>query len=909
MAEVPKKKLKKAKRAAGPTPAGSPGASPYSPRTPEAAIPVVVEGEDTEESYGMEPVDSAEAESSQDQAEPDRTDPTGEPAPELPVDEVPAQATVPEVPEIAKDPMPVASAEPEEPVGNGEPAPGPSGMEAVQKAAPGEPVPGQAGPEPEPEEAGTAAGRDGTPEGAFAEGAAGSELAPAGEPTDKAAATTYDKWEAEPVEQAAAPAVDPAVPGPRPDEPSPRLAVIADDELLRLKAELARKLLLLESEKERLEELGNQLVSRGEELEGRHKTIDERETALRALDTEMGKKSELIHASSEALGALADEMQARQKNVLATVEEVRSIRLEVDRLHADLAAREQKLAAERTGLAEEQKKVAQLLIEINGRESSLKQGESDFGKKTEELGRARKEAEELDGRLKSHEARIRKKEDEVRSLEQHLLSIEEEIKLCPHCGAVEEFQQLARRGRELGSRGEDIDELNLEIKKARKALKEGFYDTATEHARLAAELLTKKEFESDRRDIVAKIMAAEGLTKMLRDAKSDVNSMQTALTEAWAAFKVDDLKKAEALAEKARREAAVIEQERFQALDALVASNSQLATLKKSGVNVLPAEKKREEAERAMTSGDFRKARMLASETVIMVSEAAQSQDVSTAMSQIKLAEETLEELRSLGLDASEWERTVNRSREFLKKLDFKSAEETARWVRQRSREAGRLYRQALLTIDHGNSVISTYKDMGLIVRKAEELQVEAKSKLRDGDPELATNLAKKAERMVKDISERQKGAQAALRKASGLIRNERKAGKDATRSEKLYDLANHQLELGEYANAMKLASKAVEALTISASTPLELCPTCGDAIPENAPECPGCAERNRRKEQAEEPAPVPGSELAQKTKLGSKSGRKYACPYCGDLFEILVPRRPITITCPWCSYEVSVVE
>ena len=144
---------------------------------------------------------------------------------------------------------------------------------------------------------------------------------------------------------------------------------------------------------------------------------------------------------------------------------------------------------------------------------------------------------------------------------------------------------------------------------------------------------------------------------------------------------------------------------------------------------------------------------------------------------------------------------------------------------------------------------------------------------------------------------------------ANTLIRAERKSGKDATRSEKLYDLAQHQLELGEYANAMKLANKSVEALSAPGAPALELCPTCGEAIPENAPECPSCAERNRKKEPAGQPEPAPGSELAQKTKLGSKGGRKYACPYCGDLFEIMVPRRPITITCPWCSYEVSVVE
>jgi len=886
MPDGQKKKIRKMKRPAGAPAAGAPEGAPSPPRTPEAAIPVVVEGEGGEEPYETDAEDNGEA-----PAEPagdgqDEDSSGTVPAPGPATGEGTGEAPVPEGADNAGIPEPGepgGEAEPVQPTGGGPPAGAPAGTQAVEEAREAQPVGAEGLPEPAAAEAGTPAGRVGAP--------------------------VDERWEAEPVDAAAGLAVGPSVPEPSLEEPSPRLAVMADDELLRLKAELSRKLLELKSEKERLDELGTQLGSLHEELDGRKRTLEEREAAVKAQDTELGKRSELIHASSEALGALADEVHAKQKKVQTTEAEVRSVRDEIEKLRSDLAGREEKLSAERTALAEDQKKVEQMLVDIHSREAALKQGEEDFGRKAEELARARKEAEELDGRLKAHEARIRKKEDENKYLEQHLGSIEEEIRLCPHCGAVEEFHQLARRAEELRGRGEDIEELNIEIKQARRALKEGFLDEATEHAGRAAELLKKKEHESDRREIVAKIMAAEGLSKMLREAKADVNSIALALAEAWAAFKVDDLKKAEAQAEKAKREAGALEQERFQALDALVASNSQLATLKKSGVNVLPAEKKREEAERAMTSGDFRRARMLAAETVVMVSEAAQSQDVSTAMSQIKLAEETIEELRSLGLDASEWERTVNRSREFLKKLDFKSAEETARWVRQKSKEAGRLYRQALLTIDHGNSVLSTYKDMGLVVRKAEELQEEAKSKLRDGDPELATNLAKKAERMVKEISERHKGAQSALRKASSLIRTDRKAGKDATRSEKLYDLAQHQLELGEYANAMKLANKAVEALSATATAALELCPTCGEAIPENAPECPGCADKARRKEQAEQPAPAPGSELAQKTKLGTKGGRKYACPYCGDLFEIMVPRRPITITCPWCSYEVSVVE
>jgi hypothetical protein len=881
MAEPPKKKLKKMKRPAGAPAPGAPEAASSTPRTPEAAIPVVVGGEDEEEYAGPEGAPEGEAQA-------------GETAP-------PSEAS-------DAEPGDGAAAAAEAPAGGAVEAPpeeqrAASGIKDSSGEAPAEAtraVPGA--------EAGTPAGAAGADVASPAEAEGSEGEAPAAPPEGRAAAPE-EKWEAVPVDASAAPEAGPAAAGEPEPELYPRLAVKADDELLRLKAELSRKSLVLDSDKSRLEEMGNQLISRGEELDARRLALDERERSLGERDADLAKKSELMHASSEALGALADEIHAKQKKVQATEAETRALHEELGKMRADLAGREEKLAAERAALSDDRGKVETMVSEINSREASLKQGESDFGRRTEELARARKEAEELDSRLKAHESRIRKKEDELRLHEQHLLSYEEETRLCPHCGSIEEYQELSRRTEELRTRGEDIEEIRLEIRQARKSLNDGFYDTAAEHARRAADLLVKKEHESDRRETVSKIMAAEGLTKMLRDAKADVNPISAALAEAWAAFKADDLRKAAEAAERARRDAAALEQERFQALDALVSSNSQLATLKKSGVNVLPAEKKREEAERAMAAGDFKRARQLAAETVTIVSEAAQSQDVSTAMSQIKLAEETIEELRSLGLDASEWERTVNRSREFLKKLDFKSAEETARWVRQKSKEAGRLYRQALLTIDHGNSVIATYKDMGLIVRKAEELQDEAKAKLRDGDPELATNLAKKAERMVKEISERHKGAQAALRKATGLIRAERKAGKDATRSEKLHDLAQHQQELGEYANAMKLANKAVEALSSTGAVALELCPTCGEAIPENAPECPSCAERNRKKEQAERPAPPEGQDLAQKTKLGAKGGRKYACPYCGDLFEIMVPRRPITITCPWCSYEVSVVE
>ena len=691
------------------------------------------------------------------------------------------------------------------------------------------------------------------------------------------------------------------------EEEQPLHAFAADDELQRLKADFSRKLFQLELDKERLQEIGNELATRGDDLENQVREIAAREEALRKQDAEIAKKGELVNASSEALSVLEEDLRAKEKKVQSSEDEVRRLRQEFDALQAELSTREQKVMCERSEMDGTHKKVEVMLSEISSREAALKQGESDSAKKMEQLALVRKEAEELDARLRAQDGRLRKKEDELKALEQHLLSIEEEVRLCPHCNAVEEFHHLALRSDELRSRGEDTGELNLEIKSARMALREGLYDSSTDHARRAAELLRAKELESERRNVVAKVMATEGLMKMLRDAKADVTSIQNAVTEAWVAFKVDQLQKAETLADRGRREAMALEQERFQALDELVRSNSQLEALKKSGVNVQAAEKRREEAERAMAAGDFRRARIIASETVVMASEAAQSQDVATAMSQIKLAEETLEELRALGLDASEWDRTVNRSREFLKKLDFKSAEETARWVRQKAREEARMYRQALLTLDHCNSILMTYKDMGLMVRKAEDLHEEAKAKLREGDPELALNLAKKAEKMVREISERQKGAQTALKKASNLIRGERKSGKDITKSEKLYDLAQHQLELGEYANAMKLANKSVEALSGSSATALELCPTCGEAIPENAPDCPSCAERNRRKER--EQAVAPKDELARRTRLGVKGGRKYACPYCGDLFEISVPGRPITITCPWCGYEVSVVE
>lgn len=70
-----------------------------------------------------------------------------------------------------------------------------------------------------------------------------------------------------------------------------------------------------------------------------------------------------------------------------------------------------------------------------------------------------------------------------------------------------------------------------------------------------------------------------------------------------------------------------------------------------------------------------------------------------------------------------------------------------------------------------------------------------------------------------------------------------------------------------------------------------------------------GRAAKDGRKEPAARPGTAPVPKLARKALIGVGGGRRHACPYCDELFEITVPRRPITITCPWCSYEVSVVE
>lgn len=740
---------------------------------------------------------------------------------------------------------------------------------------------------------------------------------------------------------AAEPAPKPAAPpgGTPPQTP--------EDDVQRLRRELSERLFELELEKDRMEELGTELAATSEELERRESELKERSgklekheteqagkagqlkrredelaekagqikgreaelsvqaAALKKMEAELGKRHELVSTSTEAMNALGEELRQREHKVKRAEEETARQRQEFEALRKELDNRAEKIAKERAESEQEMSNVEKLVSDIQTREGVLRRSEVDHGKKLEELERARKEAEALDGRLKAQADKLARRAEEVQALEQHLSSIEEEIRLCPHCGAVEEFSHLAQRSEELREKGEDAEELNVEIRQARKALRAGDYENATAHSRRAAELLRHGELERARREVTARIVSAESLVRMLKEVRADVSGMEAALAEAWSHFKGERMDKALEAAERARQQGMAVERERFTALDELVASNSVIAALKKSGVNIHGAEQKRAEAEKAMAAGDFKTARTLAAETVVLASEAAQSQDVATAMSQIKLAEETLDELRALGLDVTEWERMVNRSRDFLKKLDFKSAEETARWARQKGRDAGRQYRQALMALDHSGSVLSTYKDMGLLVRKAEDLQDEAKAKLKDGDPDMAQNLARKAEKMVREIAERHKGAQAALKKAIATIRNERKAGKDVARGEKLYDLAQHQLELGEYANAMKLATKAAEAVTSASVALLELCPTCGEAIPENIPECPSCAEKKKvRKEAAEK-----GAELAQRSKLGSKGGRKYACPYCSELFEIAVPARPITISCPWCGYEVSVVD
>jgi hypothetical protein len=720
-----------------------------------------------------------------------------------------------------------------------------------------------------------------------------------------------------------------------------------EEELPRLKREFSERLFELELEKNRMEELGTELAARSEELERsetqideRMKSLEERDTtlsekhkhierreaeltgkasqmkgreadlslqasALKKMEAELSRRHEMISASTEAMNALDEELRQKDIKVRQSEEEVARSRREFEALRSELAAREEKVRKEMAE-SEEQKKSVELLVgDIHKREEMLKLSEAGHGKKMDDLARARKDIEELEGRLKDRSEGLRRREDEVGFLEQHLFTIEEELHLCPHCSAIDEFSHLSRRSDELRERGEDTQELNVEISEARKAVRAGDYEKAASRARRAAEILKHSEQERARREVIARIVEAESLARMLSEVRADVSGMKAMLSEAWAHFKGDRMDKALEAAEKARLQGLAVEKERFEALDELAASNSVILALRKSGVNMHDAEQKRAEAENAMGAGDFKKAKALASETVAMVSEAAQSQDVASVMSQIKLAEETLEELRSLGLDVTEWDRMVNRSRDFLKKLDFKSAEETGRWARQKARDAGRQYRHSLMAIDHSGSVISTYKDMGLIVRKAEDLQDEAKVKLKEGDSDLALNLARKAEKMVREIAERHKGAQAALKKATTTMRVERKSGRDITKGEKLYDLAQHQLELGEYANAMKLATKAAEAVTSASVALLELCPTCGEAIPENIPECPSCAEKKKVKKDAAEK----GSALAQRSKLGSKGGRKYACPYCSELFEITVPNRPLTIGCPWCGYDVSVVD
>jgi uncharacterized protein (DUF3084 family) len=730
------------------------------------------------------------------------------------------------------------------------------------------------------------------------------------------------------------------------EESGPR-AESEESELQRLKKEFSDRLFELELEKNRMDELGSELAARSEELERRESefvnrasALDEREgglserhsqverreaelsgkgtqlkgreselslqsSALRKMEAELSKRHEMISAGTEAMNALSEELRQKELRVKQWEEERARARQELESLRAELDVRQERTKNEIATLEQDRQDVERLASEINARDGTLRQGEAEHQKKGELLEQARKGAEELDAGLKLRSAELQTRFDEVRSLEQHLSTIEEETRLCPHCGAIEEFAQLAHRSEQLMTKGGDTREINIHIGQARRAVREGDYEKAAASARRAADLIEQGERELKRREVMTRIVSSESLARMLSEAHAEVSGMETLLAEARALYNSETMDRALEVAEKARQAGLALERERFHAQDELAACGAVMAALKKTGVNLHEAERRKVEADRAMDAGDFKNARTLASETMALASEVAQSQDVAGVMSQVKLADETLDELRSLGLDVTEWERMVNRSRDFLKKLDFKSAEETARWARQKARDAGRQYRHALMAIDRSGSVISTYKDMGMIVKKAEDLQDEAKNRLKEGDADLAMNLARKGEKMVREIAERHKGAQAALRKAITTMRVERKSGRDITKGEKLYDLAQHQLELGEYANAMKLATKAAEAVTSASVALLELCPTCGEAIPENIPECPSCAEKKRMKKDAAEK----GAELAQRSRLGSKGGRKYACPYCSELFEITVATRPITINCPWCGHDVSVVD
>ncbi|MEM3043691.1 MAG: hypothetical protein QXD84_09175 [Thermoplasmata archaeon] len=710
------------------------------------------------------------------------------------------------------------------------------------------------------------------------------------------------------------------------------------DELEELKREFSEKLFELELERSRLEDIGKELAEGREELErqraelerqrgelermrtelsagleGRERELAARAEALDQRERELEKKAGLVSAGQEALAALQEELKEKERKLKEAEEETRRLQKDVEDARADLHRREEdirkareELHRERAAVEQARAELSRLTEELKKREEELREDEAEVGKRREELAQARKDAEEAGARLRGWEERLRRKEEELRALEAHLLSIEEDLRLCPHCGSVDEFEHLTSRAEELRKRGEDVDEVTAALRAARRALRSGDYAASEEAARRAGELLRAKEEERRRRDAMAKIVAAESLVKMLREARADVSAAEGLLSRARQEYERNQLEQASELAERARLSAQELERERFQALDELAAANSVITALKKTGANVLAAEQKRAEAESAMSSGDFKRARLLASETMVMVSEAVQSQDSSSAMTQIKLAEETVEELRGLGLDVAEWERTLNRSRDFLRKLDFKSAEETARWARSKARESLRAYKQAVSALDHCTSVLSTYADAGILLKRADEIAQEARSRLKLGDAEAALNLSRKAERMAREIAERHRGAVLAIKKAAQMIGAERRKGRDVSRAEKLHDLALHQMELGEYANAMKLAGRAVESLTKGGAGVMELCPTCGEAIPEGIKQCPSCAGRSAERATVQKGAGRTG--LATKAQPG-KGGRKYACPYCGELFEISSPARPITIVCPWCGYDVSVVE
>jgi len=703
-------------------------------------------------------------------------------------------------------------------------------------------------------------------------------------------------------------AAKPAMEETRPVEKAPAEQQLGDTEFLRMRIEYAARLKELEDDKKRIEEMGGELASHSEELSKKDDELGERERSMKKRETELAKKEDLIATSSDALSILGEDLREKERKVKAAAEESRKLKRELESIRAEITVTEERQKRDAKEMDEQRKNVERLLAEIQRKEEHLGQSEDEHSRRQDELRKLRSEADEMDVRLKTWNEKLKKKDEDLKALEQHYMSIEDDLQFCPHCGAVDDFARLSRRVEELAGKGENAEELNTELKAARRAIRDGRYKESEAHARKATELILKKELERTHREAASKVIAAESMMRMLRDAKADVASIEGKVADAWNMFRSDNIPKALELAEKAHTDCLSLEQDRFRAMDELVASNAIIAAMKRTGANVAEGEKRRSEAESAMAAGDFKRAAILASEAAALAGDSSQSQEMAGAMSHISLAEETLEELKALGQKVSEWEKHLARCRDSINKSDFKGAEDTAKWVRQRAKEAARGYKQSLMAIDQASSLISAYKDLGIVLKRAEELEEEAKTKLKAGENDAAATLARKCENVARETAERQKGANAALRNANKAIRLDRDAGKDVSRSWKLYDLALHQMELGEYANAMKLATKAAEACSSSTQTAMELCPACGEPLPEGMSRCPQCTEKERKKS-ARTQTGEKKDEVVRKTKLGAKGGRKYACPYCGDLFDIISPERPLTVTCPWCGYDVSVVD